>query len=104
MHLQNVEVDDREDLSNGIHSSAVSGRHDSVSSTSSLVSSGVSLVGGSSVTAPAISGLLSSSTNDGDSSNTFELIVPQAKEPIIFKVKHVQLERKNANCQTKFLL
>ena len=85
--MQNVEVHDREDLSNGVNSSVGSGRHDSVSSTSSLVTSGVSLVGGSSVTAPAITGLLSSSTNDGDFSNTFELIVPQAKESIIFKVE-----------------
>ena len=77
---------DREDLSNGVHSNIGSGRHDSVSSTSSLVSSGVSLVGGNSVTAPAISGLLSSSTNDGDFSHTFELST-QVKEPIIFKVR-----------------
>ena len=86
MNLQNVEVHDREDLSNGVHSNVGSGRHDSVSSTSSLVSSGVSLVGGNSVTAPAISGLLSSSTNDGDFSHTFELST-QVKEPIIFKVR-----------------
>ena len=77
---------DREDLSNGVHSNVGSGRHDSVSSTSSLVSSGVSLVGGISVTAPAISGLLSSSANDGDFSHTFELST-QAKESIIFKVR-----------------
>ena len=86
INLQNVEVHDREDLSNGVHSNIGSGRHDSVSSTSSLVSSGVSLVGGNSVTAPAISGLLSSSTNDGDFSHTFELST-QAKESIIFKVR-----------------
>ena len=68
-----------------MHSSIGSGRHDSVSSTSSLVSSGVSLVGGNSVTAPAISGLLSSA-NDGDFSNTFQLSVPLTKDTIIFKV------------------
>ena len=92
INLQNVEVDDREDLSNGIHSNVGSGRHDSVSSTSSLVSSGVSLVGGISVTAPA---------NDGDSSNTFELTVPQLKEPIIFKVK---IEGKEANFKAQFFV
>ena len=89
--LQNVEVHDREDLSNGVHSNVGSGRHDSVSSTSSLVSSGVSLVGGNSVTAPAISGLLSSSTNDGDFSHTFEL--KEAKESIIFKVREYCMSR-----------
>ena len=89
--MQNVEVHDREDLSNGVHSNVGSGRHDSVSSTSSLVSSGVSLVGGNSVTAPAISGLLSSSTNDGDFSHTFEL--KEAKESIIFKVREYCMSR-----------
>ena len=97
--MQNVEVHDREDLSNGVHSNIGSGRHDSVSSTSSLVSSGVSLVGGNSVTAPAISGLLSSSTNDGDFSHTFELST-QVKEPIIFKVREyckVRVEKVKSN-------
>ena len=89
-----MEVHDRDDLTNGVHSNVGSGRHDSVSSTSSLVSSGVSLVGGNSVTAPAISGLLSSSANDDSAFiNTFEIhTVPQAKESIILKVKR-KLER-----------
>ena len=73
-------------MTNGLNTGIDYGRHGSVSSTSSLVSSGVSLVGGSSVTAPAIGGLLSSSTTDGDFSNTFELVVHSAKESIILKV------------------
>ena len=88
-----MEVHDRDDLTNGVHSNVGSGRHDSVSSTSSLVSSGVSLVGGNSVTAPAISGLLSSSASDDSAFiNTFEIKDPQAKESIILKVKR-KLER-----------
>ena len=86
--IKNVDVQDREDLINGTHSD--SGRHGSVSSTSSLVSSGVSLVGGTAVTTPAIGGLLSSSTTDGDFSNTFELVVPMAKESIIFKADSIE--------------
>ena len=80
---------DRDDISNSIHSNMGSGRHDSVSSTSSLVSSGVSLVGGNPVTAPAIGGLLTSSAADGDFSNTFELIGQLGKEAIIFKVTFI---------------
>ena len=73
--IKNVEVRDREDIYSGSAFSMDSTRHDSVSSTSSLVGSGMSLVGGNPVTSPAITGLLSSAslTNDVDSSNEFEL-------------------------------